>query len=138
MNLLTRDLQIQLLPIRAADDEDWVRVQVVLVATGFTGNFEAWLQLADLERFEHELDAMYLAVGKPATAELSSAEPDIFVHLEMQPLGGILGEFSFESERLAGIPTVLQGAFEIDQSFLPGLRQSVNALAIQLKAKNVS
>ncbi|KQW65448.1 hypothetical protein ASC67_16855 [Methylibium sp. Root1272] len=79
---------------------------------------------------------MYLAVGKSVTAELSSAEPDVLVHLEMQPLGGILGEFSFESERPAGVPTVLKGAFEIDQSFLPALQQSVKALATQLKAKN--
>ena len=136
MNLVTQALQIRLLPLRVADDEDWVRVQVTLAASGFTGNFEAWLQLADLERFEQELAAMYLAVGKPATAELSSAEPGIFVHLEMQSLGSIVGEFSFESERPAGVPTVLKGGFAIDQSFLPELQQSVNALAIQLKAKN--
>jgi hypothetical protein len=136
MNLVTQALQIQLLPLRAADDEDWVRVQVILSATGFTGDFEAWLQLADLERFEQELAAMYLSVGKPAIAELSSAEPDILVRLEMQPLGGIVGEFSFESERPDGVPTVLKGGFVIDQSFLPDLQQSVNALAVQLKAKN--
>ena len=136
MNLVTQGLQIQLLPLRVADDEDWVRVQVILAATGFIGNFEAWLQHADLERFEQELGAMYLAVGQPTTAELSSAEPGILVHLEMQPLGGIVGEFSFESERPAGVPTVLKGGFAIDQSFLPELQQSVNALATQLKSKN--
>jgi hypothetical protein len=136
MNLFAKALQIQLLPVRAADAEDWVRVQVVLATNGFTGNFEAWLQLADLERFARELDAMYLAVGTPTTAQLSSAEPDIRVHLVMQPLGGILGEYRLESESPGGTPTVLQGGFEIDQSFLPALRHSVTDLALQLRVKN--
>jgi len=132
MKLSANGLRIELLPRRAADDEDWVRVQVVVAARGFTGNFEASLQLSDLLRFERELAVMYDSVEKRATAALSSAEPDIQIELAMQPLGSIVGKYSLECE-----PTVLSGTFELDQSFLPELRQSINALAEQLRGENV-
>lgn len=132
MRLTAHGLRIELLHRRAADDEDWVRVQVVAAAHGFTGDFEAWLQLGDLLRFERELGLMYESVGKPGTATLASAEPDIQIELTMHPLGSIVGRYSLECE-----PNVLSGSFELDQSFLPELRQSIGELAEQLRGTNV-
>jgi hypothetical protein len=134
MKLTTTGLTIELQPRRRVDDEDWVRVQVLVKANGFRGDFEAWLQLGDLEHFALELGAMHEQVGKPATATLASAEPDIHIKLTMQALGAISGTYALESERPTGTPTLLSGAFEIDQSYLPGLRQSVEALMVELAA----
>lgn len=134
MKLATPSLTIELQPRRSVDDEDWVRAQVLTKANGFRGDFEAWLQLGDLERFARELDAMHQQVGRPATATLTSAEPDIHVKLTMQSLGAISGTYALESERPTGTPTLLSGAFEIDQSYLPALRQSVEALMVELGA----
>jgi hypothetical protein len=110
----------------------------VLVETnGFVGDFEAWLQLGDLERFANEIGAMYESVEKSSTAVLVSAEPDIQINLAMQSLGGIVGTYALESERPDGIPTVLSGGFNIDQSFLPSLRQSIYSLIADLGGKHV-
>jgi len=137
MKLHAHGLQIELRPRRLVDDEDWVRVQVLIEANGFSGNFEAWLQLGDLERFANEIDAMYESVGESSTAVLVSAEPDIRINLAMQSLGGIVGTYALESERVDGIPIVLSGAFNIDQSFLPSLRQSIYSLIADLGGKHV-
>jgi hypothetical protein len=59
MKLTAHGLRIELRPRRTADDEEWVRVQVLVAAHGFTGDFEAWLQVSDLARFENELRVMY-------------------------------------------------------------------------------
>ena len=132
MNLSSGELTIELQPRRSVDDEDWVRVQVVVGANGFRGDFEAWLQLGDLSRFRDELEDMHQCVGQRKSAVLASAEPDIEVRLDMQPLGQIHGRYAFESERINGQPTVLSGSFEIDQSYLPRLRASVDSLIWQL------
>jgi hypothetical protein len=132
MNLSSGALTIELQPRRTVDDEDWVRVQVVVGANGFRGDFEAWLQLADLSRFRDELEDMHQCVGQEKSAVLASAEPDIEVRLDMQQLGQIHGRYAFESERVNGQPTVLSGSFEIDQSYLPRLRTSVDSLIWQL------
>ncbi|WP_124948816.1 WapI family immunity protein [Sulfuriferula thiophila] len=137
MKLHAHGLHIELRPQRLVDDEDWVRVQVLVEANGFSGDFEAWLQLGDLTHFANEVGVMYESVGKSSTAVLASAEPDIIIKLEMQSLGGIVGNYSLESERPDGIPTVLSGAFNIDQSFLPSLRQSIDSLIVDLGGKHV-
>lgn len=128
MKLSTSNFHLELQPRRAVDDEDWVRLQVLLQVNGFRGDFEAWLQLNDLVRFRSEIEQMYEGVGQPAKATLASAEPDIDICLQSKRLGGISGIYRFESERLNGTPTMLSGAFEIDQSHLPGLERSVESL----------
>jgi len=120
------------------DDEDWVRVQVIVEATGFAGGFEGWLQLEDLKRFKHEVEVMYAEVGTPMNATLGSAEPDIWVQMRSLPLGNIEGTYRFESERRDGKPTALLGAFSLDQSFLPELAQSIMVLVTELGGSNVA
>ena len=138
MKLVTGPFQLELSPTRAVDSEDWVRVGAAIAVAGFTGNFEAWLQLEDLRRFIRELEVMYAAVGTPRTAELTSAEPDIRVRLQSQPLGGILGNYRLESERRDGVATALSGSFELDQTFLPDLAESVQSLILALGERHVA
>jgi hypothetical protein len=128
MRISATHLQLELQPRRKVDDEDWVRVQVLLRVHGFRGDFEAWLQLGDLIRFRDDIERMHENVGQQTSASLASAEPDIEIRLESQRLGGIQGTYRFESERLDGRPTALSGAFEIDQSHLPAIRASINDL----------
>jgi len=136
MNLIAGSFRIELLPRRLVDEEDWVRVQLVASALGFVGDFEAWLQLEDLRRFERELEAMYSNLS--GTAELSSAEPDLRLTLTAGSLGQILGTYKFESEQREGGATALTGAFELDQSYLPPLAASVGNLVAELSQKNVA
>jgi hypothetical protein len=138
MHLNTPALQLQLSPVRLADDEDWCRVQVEASTGGFTANFEAWLQTVDLEHFAQELDAMYQTVGTPGTATLSSAEPDIFLELSMQRLGTISGSYKLQGDGGAGGSSALSGTFEADQSFLPALRASVLSLISGLRQPNAA
>ena len=138
MKLDAHGLEIELRPARVADDEGWCRVHVYAEASGFSGRFEAWLQVEDLARFRRELAAMYASVGRASTATLASAEPDIWVELTMRTLGGIAGRYELESERRDGAATMLSGAFELDQSFLPELQESVGLLIQQLQGQNVA
>src|SRR5689334_2227759 len=134
MELISAGLQMKLRPYLKADSEDWAKVTVDVNCNGFRGEFVAWLQLQDVRRFKAELAAMYESVGIPTKARLCSAEPDIDVELNMDVRGHIVGSYRFESERRNGIPTVLSGEFEIDQSFLPDLTKQVDALACALSA----
>ncbi len=137
MKLSAHGLHIELVPVTRADSEEWARVRVIIRVSGFQGDFEAWLQSSDLQRFAKELATLYQSVGKPAIATLASAEPDIQVTLTMHALGSITGKYALESERPDGVPTVLSGAFALDQSYLPELQQSVEALAATQHENNV-
>jgi len=132
MEIRAKGLQLSLKPLRSVDDEDWVRVIVVASAPGFSAEFEAWLQAGDITRFADECRALYDSLGKNGRAILQSAEPDIHVTLESNALGQIAGRYALESERPKGIPTVLRGSFEIDQSYLPELEKGARSLATEL------
>lgn len=132
MKINTHGLTLEVVAQETADEEGWCRVHVHALAPGFEGNFDAWLQTCDLDRFGTEIGHLYDAVGQPGTATLASTEPDIEVVLTMGRMGGISGRYRLESERRDGEATVLSGAFEIDQSFLPGLQGSVQALLAEL------
>ena len=138
MNLHTPAIQLQLSPRRRADDEDWCRVQVTARVSRFTADFEAYLQTADLERFAHELEALYRNVGTPATATLACAEPNIYVQLSMQRLGGISGKYELLGEEEAGGTASLSGTFAADQSHLPSLLESVRTLISELRSQNAA
>ncbi len=136
MNFAAGSFRVSLLPRSVVDEEDWVRVHLAASANGFIADYEAWLQLEDLRRFERELEAMYSALSGSAT--LASAESDIRISLSMASLGQILGTYRFESEYREGGATALTGAFELDQSYLPSLAAGVGALVSELSQKNVA
>ena len=126
MKLTANTVQIELLPRSIVDREGWVRVQLVAKAVGFMADFTASLKLADLQRFEHELHALYSSLSGSATLE--GAKPGIRVRLEAAPIGHVQGTYSFQSEQREGAQTVLSGALELDQSYLPGVAGSLNTL----------
>ena len=94
------------------------------------------MQTDDLSRFASELRVLNENVGHVGTATLASAEPDLELILSMQRLGGISGRYRLESERREGVPTVLSGAFDADQSFLPALLRDVSALLLKLRGEH--
>ena len=132
MKLHTHGLLLELTPRRCLNDEDWCRVQVVAQAPGLSADFEAWLQGEDLARFGAEVAAMHEAVGKPATAVLCSAEPDIHLTLAMERLGGIAGSYELRPEGSVESSGRLAGKFTADQSHLPGLISEVERLLAEL------
>jgi hypothetical protein len=136
MNLNAGTFRIELLPRRRVDDEDWVRVQLIASAPGFAADFEAWLQLEDLRRFKRQVEAIYSTLA--GVAELSSAEPDICLKLAAASMGQVLGTYRFESEYREGGATILSGAVELDQSYLPALAASVENLISDLSHENVA
>jgi hypothetical protein len=138
MNLSAHALRLEISALHCANVEDWSRVQVEVQALRFTGTFEADLQRGDLERFVEELDAMYVAVGQQATATLCSAEPNIYVRLNMQRLGGITGEYKFMIDGDAGGISTLAGSFEIDQTYLLALCGSARTLVAELGGANAA
>jgi hypothetical protein len=138
MRISAEGLHLELEARRRVDDEDWVRVGVAVSVVGFDGNFEAWLQLGDLRRFCEQIELMYDSVGRPGKARLASAEPEIDIGLEMETLGGIRGAYRFESEHRRAAPTVLSGSFEMDQSHLPALAESIRELVVELGPSNAA
>jgi hypothetical protein len=125
-------LQLELLPVRKADEEGWAEVEVRLSCTGFHGAYVAWIQAEDVRRFREELADMNQRPGHPSEARLCSAEPDIDIKLKMDTHGRIAGEYTFESDRVNGTPTALAGALEMDQSFLPNLIEQLDELVSAL------
>ena len=132
MKINAHGFAVELEPRRQLDDEDWCRVQVRASVPGFEADFEAWLQGSDLVRFATEVDGLYEAAGKPGSARLSSAEPDIFIELTMQALGGIKGQYTFRNDAGGEVPATLSGGFTMDQSYLPGLGKSLSDLLTKL------
>jgi len=132
MELNATALQMKLTPYSKADAEDWAKVTLSVRCNGFRGEFVAWLQTEDVQRFKSELMTMYQSVGTPARARLCSAEPDIDVELTSDTRGHIVGSYRFESERINGTPTVLSGEFEVDQSFIPDLAKQLEELVSSL------
>jgi len=89
MELRTEGLDIILLPLRPFDQEDWTQVQVEVRVNGFQGAFISYLQMEDLIRFTRELRQMEETLVQGAHAELSSAEPGVFLKLIMGGRGEI-------------------------------------------------
>jgi hypothetical protein len=133
MKLRAEGLDLDLQCVRAADDEGWCRILALVTVPGFTGKYEAWLQTVDLKRFCEEVTVLHKKVGQVSQARLCSAEPDIDIKLVMDLRGHIQGEYAFESERRDGIPTVLTGRFDMDQSYLPGLLKTTKNLLAELQ-----
>ena len=130
MQLRTPTFRVDLEALRRADDEDWARVRVEVDAGGFTGNFEAWLQVGDLDNFSKQLGALYENVGQAGTARLACAERGIDLSLSMETMGGIAGQYDFFDERTSA---TLSGSFNIDQSYIPEWRNCVDSFADELR-----
>jgi len=126
-------LALKIEPHSKADPEDWAKVLVESRCHGFTGHFIAWLQTEDLARFARQLSRMVTDIGQELTGTLVSAEQDLEFELKMDQRGHIKGSYRFESERRDGTPTVLSGAFDMDQTYIPLLLTQVQKLTERLR-----
>jgi hypothetical protein len=136
MRLHAESLDLVLSPSRAVDTEDWVRVLANANTGAFSGTFDAYLQLEDLRRFERELREMHAGVGNLHEAVLSCIEPGIYLRLASKRLGGVEGTYRLEPERSPEQATLLSGQFLVDQSYLPELAASIDALIVALENKD--
>ena len=135
MNLHAAHFSLRLEPLRPVDSEDWVRVRASVAGSVFTGVFEAFVQLEDLQRFHGAVQHMYAEVGSPNEAVLSCREPGVYVRLLSNQIGQVEGNYTFEAED--GSLAKLCGSFEVDQSSLPELAASIQELTALL-SKNVA
>ena len=136
MKISAPGLELEVSARSPCTDEDWCWVHVTAEVPGFSARFDAQLQGGDLSRFATEVGRLHESVSEPGTARLSSYERGLEITINLQRLGGISGRYRFESERIGGDPAVLSGPFEIDQSFLTGLREDVLNLLSELKGAN--
>ena len=133
MKLKCEGIELEISPHTKVNDEDWVKVSVFVRVAGFEGSTISWLQLEDIRRFSKELRILDTNLGLEKIARLCSAEPDIDIQLKSDKSGRIDGEYHLESERRDGIPTVLSGAFNLDQSYLPSLIKNLKELIESLE-----
>lgn len=113
-------------------DEDWCRVSVDVLDSGFSANFTAFLQVQDVEYFADNLSVMYKEVGSPKEAVLQCHEPGIFIKLTSDKHGHILGEYEFKNET-QGFNPVLSGILNMDQSYLPGWENACRTFLAMVK-----
>jgi hypothetical protein len=134
IELHSHGLHLELTISGPPTDEDWLRATVRVEVPGFAGEYSCQLQTRDLERFAVQLENMHRTTGSESTAELSSAEPGIRIVLRSNRFGQVGGLFELESQRPGGVPTLLSGPFEMDQSYLPGLVRSIMNAVHELRA----
>ena len=133
MNLRSEAFTLVLSPARSVDHEGWVRVCADANAGAFSGKFEAYLQLEDLQRFQREVREMHANVGTAQEAVLSCFEPGVYVRLVSERLGGIHGTYRLEPEQ-GETAAELSGSFRADQCYLPQLVASVQDLITALES----
>jgi hypothetical protein len=109
------------------DDEGWFICEVIVEVQGFSGEYQCYVWLPDLECFHQELIRMIEQLGQPSTANLTTTEPGIDLHFSMNKSGHIEGQYAFENFDTAGCPK-LSGVFQMDQSYLAGLVKQIAKL----------
>lgn len=112
-------LHIRLDALSQLDDEDWCRISIDVTDSGFSANFNAYLQGRDVEYFAENLSVMYSEVGLLKEAVLQCHEPGVYIKLKSDKNGRIRGEYEFKNENQGEFHPVLSGIFDMDQSYLP-------------------
>jgi hypothetical protein len=134
IELHSHGLHLELVPLGPPTVEEWFNATVRAEVPGFAGDYSCQLQLRDLERFGEQLEKMHGAAGSESTAELCSAEPGIRIVCRCNKFGQISGRYELESQRSEGVPTLLSGPFDMDQSYLPELCRSIRSALHGLRA----
>jgi hypothetical protein len=106
------------------DEDNWLACQVSVEVPGFSGDFPCCVWQSELDSFHRQLVRMSEQVGHPSTADLTSTDPGIDLHLSMNQAGQIEGRYALQNFDSPGQPT-LSGFFQMDQSYLPSLLAQV-------------
>lgn len=133
MELNVNGVHIHLAAVGPVDDEDWGRINVDVLDSGFSASFVAWLQSRDVQRFSDDLAALYRTAGTPGKAILCCHEPGIFIELESDKHGHIRGRYEFKNETAGGFNPTLRGILDMDQSYLAGWDKECRHLLAELK-----
>jgi hypothetical protein len=124
MELRTHGLALTL-DFSEPDSEGWMRCEVIVQVPGFSGKFQCEVLRGEWTCFRDELAKMAKHVGIPSSANLTTIEPGIELHLNMNRMGQIEGRYVLWNFDTPGQPS-LSGVFELDQSYLPGLLNEVD------------
>ena len=129
MELHAHGLDLRVTPNFKGHQGDFARIAVEADAPGFSGRFDAWVERNDFMRFATGLESLDVNLRAGDTAVLDTIEGDFSLVLTMQSGGHIGGVYRFQGGWFDQTqPTVLSGAFTMDQSYLPELRKQVAAL----------
>ena len=107
-------------------DGNWIDCQVSVSAGGFQGAFRANVRSEEFQGFLGGLEVLYESLE--GTARLTSMEGQIDVSLTGDGKGRI--QVAGEAVDEAGIGNHLRFRFELDQTFLPEIRRSLERFLV--------
>jgi len=105
---------------------DWLVCNVVVSLPNFKGQFRWSVMPSELESLAADLNMMYTEFPTPSKFTFEPVEPNIVLSFELTPTGQIIGSFAFYPDFRE--EQVLKGSFDIDQSYLPGIIESIRTL----------
>jgi len=103
------------LRVGGSDLEGWRRVEIVVSVPEIAVSFSCTIQTFDFEDLRDKLIDMHN--GKTSTMEWGNLEKNIFLSLEQNNLGNIVGTYKFSPNVISVGPT-LSGPFSADQSYI--------------------
>ena len=128
-------LTLELEASGTVDEHDWGRVLVKINTADFSGEYLAWLQADDLERFARDLEALIREPSRHGTATLTSEVPDVEISLSTHERGAFNGRYRLHPDP-PSLAVVLSGQFVTYQSFLPEIRRGVIEVLAALRGNN--
>jgi hypothetical protein len=105
---------------------DWLICNVVISLPNFEGQFRWFVMPSELESLAADLSMMYTEFPTPSKFTFEPVEPNIVLSFEITRTGHIIGNFAFYPDFTD--EQVLKGSFDIDQSYLPGIVDSIRTL----------
>ena len=134
MELRGRGLDLSIRPVDVVDPRESEQVDISIRVAGFRGHYQVSSVVSELLSFDGELGALMrnLIPGRKAVLDFMES---VRVELIMGELGHIEGRYEFTTDScgVGGmVPTMLTGAFTLDQSYLPALRREVVELLADL------
>jgi hypothetical protein len=105
-------------------DGNWLRTDVAVQIGGFSGRFVADLRAEEFRSFSDEVNNLYRALEGDATFTTMEGQVSLLLS------GDGMGHVSVKAELLdeAGIGNRLHCEFDIDQTYLPAIIDSLGAI----------
>jgi hypothetical protein len=115
---------ITIIPIQPSSTKDWLQADVCIKLDCFSGKINVYFEKYDLEKFQSELKTLYKTLkGK---AELIPREEQFTLILSCDEKGHV--SVKGEAFERATYGSCLNFDFELDQTYLPELIESLNSV----------
>lgn len=131
MELVGEGLELHIGLISAPDREGWIRAAIRFRAPGVAGDFPAYVEPDDFERFAAGIAAMSASLEPGAVALLQTTEGQVLAEFTMLTLGHIAGRYRFVTA-FGDPPVEVTGGFTLDQSSLPLIERGARGFLAEL------